>query len=75
LLESGVARCENSAEKNSKTDSKMEANLQAREVGGDEEMVIFFGGADPRVIGDRKCLKLTKKFTSELPDECAPIRG
>jgi hypothetical protein len=43
--------------------------------GGDEEMVIFFGGADLRVIGDRKCLKLTKKFTSELLDECAPIRG
>jgi hypothetical protein len=53
----------------------MEANLQEREDGGDEEMVIFFGGADPRVIEDRKRLKLTKKFTSELLDECAPIRG
>jgi hypothetical protein len=64
-----MAKCQGGAEKDIKADAGMGANYQGVENGGDEEMVVFFGTADPRAIEDRKQLKLTMKKAMKILDE------
>jgi hypothetical protein len=49
--------------KNLKVVNGMETYIKGRE-DGDNEMVVFFGEADPRAIEDRKRLKLSIKKQS-----------
>jgi hypothetical protein len=56
-----LARCEGRAEEDFKLDHGMETYLQGRETGGDDDMVVFVGGIDPRAVEDRKRLKLSMK--------------
>jgi hypothetical protein len=60
-----LVRCEEYTEKDSAVDHGMETNLQGREPGRDDELVVFFGEADSQAIADQKHLKLTRKNSSQ----------
>jgi hypothetical protein len=70
-----MTRCQDGVEEDSATDAGMGANYQGIESGGDEEMVVFFGAADPRAIEDRKRLKFSKKQVLGLLEEDVAIRS
>jgi hypothetical protein len=59
-----MVRYEAHFRKNLEVVNGMEAYIQGREDEGDNEMVVFFGEADPRAIEDWKRLKWSIKKQS-----------
>jgi hypothetical protein len=56
-----MARCEGCAEKNHVPDHGVESYIQGGQDAGDDDKVVFFGGADSGTIENRKRLKLSRK--------------